>query len=260
MTNHSELVIELALLEEELEAEEALDPLDLIPEDSDCPQGHEQQQEQLDQALIDLAGDHEQQLQGLKFFCEHRDPRALPLLMPLLKSSCPILRMSAVYALGRNPNPEALPILLPQLQQESNGFVRKALAWTLGNYADPLVVSALLQALSTDIAAVRLWAASSLVDCNLNNEEQRTEVARQLLLSLRIDTEPAVRSNSAWGLGRLIADSELQLAKELQEEMKEALVQACLHDSDSGVRDDALNAVEQLNNPTLMARLQSGWA
>jgi HEAT repeat protein len=121
------------------------------------------------------------------------------------------------------------------------------------------VVSALLQALSTDIAAVRLWAASSLVDCNLNNEEQRTEVARQLLLSLRIDTEPAVRSNSAWSLGRLIADSELQLARELQEEMKEALVQACLHDSDSGVRDDALNAVEQLNDPTLMARLQSGW-
>jgi hypothetical protein len=51
----------------------------------------------------------------------------------------------------------------------------------------------------------------------------------------------------------------LQLARELQEEMKEALVQACLHDSDSGVRDDALNAVEQLNDPTLMARLQSGW-
>jgi len=106
---------------------------------------------------------------------------------------------------------------------------------------------------------VRLWAASSLVDCNLNNQEQRTEVAGQLLLSLRIDTEPAVRSNSAWSLGRLIADSELQLAKELQEEMKEALVQACLHDSDSGVRDDALNAVEQLNDPNLMVRLQSGW-
>jgi HEAT repeat protein len=256
MTDHDELKIELALLEEELEAEEALDPLDLLPRDGDSVDGEEEQQKQMDQALNDLTGNHEKQLQGLKIFCEHRDSRAVPLLLPLLKSSCPILRMSAVYALGRNPHPETLPVLLPHLQQESNGFVRKALAWTLGNYANPLVVPALLEALHTDIAAVRLWAASSLVDCSLNDQLQRDEVARQLLLSLRIDTEPAVRSNSAWGLGRLRAYLEGDLADQLEE----ALLEACLFDSDTGVRDDARNAIEQLENPVLEARLQNHWS
>ena len=87
MTNHDELTLELALLEEELEAEAAQDPLDLISELSDQTQDIAAQQELVDQALVELQGNHEQQLQGLKFFCEHRDPRALPLLLPLLDSS-----------------------------------------------------------------------------------------------------------------------------------------------------------------------------
>jgi len=256
MTNHDELTLELALLEEELEAEAAQDPLDLISELSDQTQDIAAQQELLDQALVELQGNHEQQLQGLKFFCEHRDPRALPLLLPLLDSSCPILRMSAVYALGRNPHPEALPLLLPKLQQDSNGFVRKALAWTLGNYPSFEVIPALLKALGSDIAAVRLWATSSLVDSSLNNSNQRETVAQQLLLSLRIDSEPAVRSNSAWGLGRLHAYLEPDLALSLGE----ALVAACIDDADSGVRDDARNALEQLQNPALLSRLQNDWA
>lgn len=256
MTNHDELTLELALLEEELEAEAAQDPLDLISELSDQTQDTAAHQQLIDQALVELQGNHEQQLQGLKFFCEHRDPRSLPLLLPLLDSSCPILRMSAVYALGRNPYPEALPLLLSKLQQDSNGFVRKALAWTLGNYPSFEVIPALLKALGCDIAAVRLWATSSLVDSSLNNSNQREAVAQQLLLSLRIDSEPAVRSNSAWGLGRLHAFLEPDLAFSLGE----ALVAACIDDADSGVRDDARNALEQLQNPALLSRLQNDWA
>ena len=61
---------------------------------------------------------HEERLQGLRVFCEHRDPRALPLLIPLLNEPCPVERMSAVYALGRNPCPRALDILLNLLKRD----------------------------------------------------------------------------------------------------------------------------------------------
>ena len=57
-----------------------------------------------------------QRLQGLQVFCEHRDPRALPLLLPLLQRPCPVERMSAVYSLGRNPSPPAVEPLLQLLQ------------------------------------------------------------------------------------------------------------------------------------------------
>ena len=61
MTNHDELTLELALLEEELEAEAAQDPLDLISELSDQTQDIAAQQELVDQALVELQGNHEQQ-------------------------------------------------------------------------------------------------------------------------------------------------------------------------------------------------------
>jgi len=37
-------------------------------------------------------------------------------------------------------------------------------------------------------------------------------------------------------------------------------VAACIDDADSGVRDDARNALEQLQNPALLSRLQNDWA
>jgi hypothetical protein len=35
-----------------------------------------------DQGLLALRGNHDQRLQGLQVFCEHRDPRALPCCFP----------------------------------------------------------------------------------------------------------------------------------------------------------------------------------
>ena len=98
------LAIDPDVLARELDAELVGDPLDEIELEcfdsdalnvsSECEQG-----------LKWLKKGHEERLQGLRVFCEHRDPRALPLLVPLLQEPCPVERMSAVYALGRNPCP-----------------------------------------------------------------------------------------------------------------------------------------------------------
>ena len=198
-------------------------------------------------------GSRERRMQGLRIFCEHRDPRAVPLLLPLLAASCPILRMSAVYALGRNPSPQAVEPLLALLASDDNGYVRKAVAWSLGNYTDAPVLNPLIRALQVDIAAVRLWAASSLADAGSTGPAKADPAAAQLLLSLRIDSEPAVRSNSAWGLGRLYPD----LVEPRQQEVVETLVHTLLHDAESGVREEARLALEQLEHPEVLERLHT---
>ena len=196
---------------------------------------------------------HDQRMQGLRIFCEHRDPRALPLLLPLLAVSCPIVRMSAVYALGRNPSPLAVEPLLALLAADDNGYVRKAVAWSLGNYPDAPVLNPLIRSLQVDIAAVRLWAASSLAEAGCSGPAKADPAAAQLLLSLRIDSEAAVRSNSAWSLGRLYGD----LVEPRQQVVVESLLTAMLHDGESGVRDEARLALEQLEQPEVLERLQT---
>jgi HEAT repeat protein len=206
-----------------------------------------------DLGLDCLRGSHEQRMQGLRIFCEHRDPRAIPLLLPLLHASCPILRMSAVYALGRNPHPLAVEPLLALLGVDDNAYVRKAVAWSLGNYPDAPILNPLMRALQMDVSAVRLWAAGSLADAGATSPAKADPAAAQLLLTLRIDSEPAVRSNSAWGLGRLYPD----LVEPRQQDVVEALLQTMLHDGDATVRDEARLALEQLEQPEVLERLQT---
>jgi HEAT repeat protein len=192
-------------------------------------------------------------MQGLRIFCEHRDPRALPLLLPLLTASCPMLRMSAVYALGRNPTPLAVEPLLGLLSADDNGYVRKAVAWSLSNYPEAPVLNPLIRALQMDIAAVRLWAASSLADAGGTNAAKADPAAAQLLQTLRIDSEGAVRSNSAWSLGRLYPD----LVEPRQQQVVESLLATLLQDGDPGVRDEARLALEQLEQPEVLDQLQT---
>jgi HEAT repeat protein len=133
-----ELALDPDVLARELAAELLGDPLDEIDTSEltaadlalECDQG-----------LAWLQGEREQVMQGLRIFCEHRDPRAVPLLLPLLAQGCPILRMSAVYALGRNPHPLAVEPLLKLLATDDNGYVRKAVAWSLSNYAEAPVLN-----------------------------------------------------------------------------------------------------------------------
>jgi HEAT repeat protein len=110
-----------------------------------------------------------------------------------------------------------------------------------------------MRALQMDVAAVRLWAAGSLADAGATSAAKADPAAAQLLLTLRIDSEPAVRSNSAWGLGRLYPD----LVEPRQKDVVEALLQAMLHDGDSTVRDEARLALEQLEQPEVLERLQT---
>lgn len=245
-----DIMLDPEVLARELAQEILGDPLDDL--DADQPAASDVAAE-CDRGLQWLTGSHDDRMQGLRIFCEHRDPRAVPLLLPLLASPCPILRMSAVYALGRNPSPLAVEPLLALLQTDDNGYVRKAVAWSLGNYADAPVINPLIRCLQLDIAAVRLWAAGSLADAGATGPAKADPAACQLLQTLRIDSEPAVRSNSAWALGRLYPD----LVALRQQNVVDALLQTLLQDADSTVRDEARLALEQLDDPVGLERLQT---
>ena len=245
-----ELALDPDVLARELAQELIGDPLDEI--DAREPDPIDVAAE-CDLGLSLLQGEQEQRMQGLRIFCEHRDPRAIPLLLPLLQAPCAVLRMSAVYALGRNPDPRAVEPLLALLQDDANGYVRKAVAWSLGNYPEAPVLNPLIRALQLDIAAVRLWAAGSLADAGSTGAAKADQAAAQLLLSLRIDSEPVVRSNSAWSLGRLYD----HLVPPRQSELVGVLVDVLLNDNDATVRDEARVALEQLEDPSVLERLQT---
>jgi len=237
------------LLAEALEPEELLDdPLDSLA--VDCPDPDAE----IRTGLAHLRGGRDEVMQGLRIFCEYRDHRAIPLLLPQLHDLCPITRMSAVYALGRNPTADAESTLL-QLLQDSNGFVRKAVAWSLGNYPGAPVLQALIRALTTDIAAVRLWAASSLVDVAVGSPADAVRASQVLREALRIDNDAVVRSNCAWSLSRLhgaCGDNPME-----QQKLVQALIQAMLGEPDQGVAEDARTALEQLDDPASMVRIKA---
>tara|TARA_Y100001968_G_scaffold308242_1_gene326816 strand:- start:264 stop:1073 length:810 start_codon:yes stop_codon:yes gene_type:complete len=247
----SNLAIDPDVLAQELAAElvgDPLDEIDLQEFDSDELKGAKE----CEIGLKWLQQGHEERLQGLRVFCEYRDQRALPLLVPLLQEPCPVERMSAVYALGRNPCPRAVDILLNLLRYDSNAYVRKASAWSLGNYPDAPVIEPLIHSLQTDVAAVRLWASSSLADVGSASLTQADIAASQLLISLQIDSEPVVRSNCIWSLGRLYE----HLEEARQTELIEAIITIFLNDEEPSVRDESRIVLEQINNPLVQARVQ----
>ena len=248
----ADLAIDPDLLARELAAQLAGDPLDEIELDKiDGDLGNSSKE--CDLALKWLQSGNNERLQGLRVFCEHRDPRALPFLLPLLDEPSPVVRMSAVYALGRNPCPKAIDLLLHLLKFDSNAYVRKATAWSLGNYPDAPVLEPLINALKQDVAAVRLWASSSLAEVGLNSAESSPLAANQLLESLQVDGESLVRSNCIWSLGRLYG----LLSAEIQIQIVETFISVLLNDREPSVRYEARTALEQLDNPEVQKKLKS---
>ncbi len=248
----ADLAIDPDLLARELAAQLAGDPLDEIEVDKiDGDLGNSSKE--CDLALKWLQSGNNERLQGLRVFCEHRDPRALPFLLPLLDEPSPVVRMSAVYALGRNPCPKAIDLLLHLLKFDSNAYVRKATAWSLGNYPDAPVLEPLINALKQDVAAVRLWASSSLAEVGLNSAESSPPAANQLLESLQVDGESLVRSNCIWSLGRLYG----LLSAEIQIQIIETFIYVLLNDREPSVRYEARTALEQLDNPEAQKKLKS---
>ena len=197
-----DIAIDPDILAKELAVELEIDPLEEIDNDSFSSKNLNINSE-CDQALKLLQGDREQRIQGLRIFCEYRDKRSFPFLLPLLDQPCPVERMSAVYALGRNPCPDAVQKLVNLLEKDDNAYVRRATAWSLANYDNQIVLKPLINALKNDVASVRLWSSSSLAEIGSVSNDNAQLAAEQLLISLKIDNEPVVRSNCIWSLCRL---------------------------------------------------------
>ena len=189
-----------------------------------------------------LKGDREQRIQGLRIFCEYRDKRSFPLLLPLLDQPCPVERMSAVYALGRNPFPSAVEKLVSLLETDDNAYVRRATAWSLANYDNQIVLKPLINSLKNDVASVRLWSSSSLAEIGSISSSNARLAAEQLLISLKIDNEPVVRSNCIWSLCRLFE----KLNEILQESFIDECTKIALFDKEPSVMDEAKTALDSM--------------
>ncbi len=237
----AEIAIDPDVLAKELAVELEMDPLEQIDKDSFSKKDLNITSE-CDEALKLLKGDREQRIQGLRIFCEFRDKRSFPLLLPLLDKPCPVERMSAVYALGRNPCPEAVEKLVSLLETDDNAYVRRATAWSLANYDNQIVLMPLIKALKNDVAAVRLWASSSLAEIGSISSTNAHSAAEQLLISLKIDNEPVVRSNCIWSLCRLYE----KLENIFQESFVDECTKIALFDREPSVMEEAKTALDSM--------------
>ena len=237
----ADIVIDPDVLAKELAVELEVDPLEEIDNDIFSKNNVDSSSE-CDQALKFLKGNREERIQGLKIFCEYRDKRAFPLLLPLLVQPCPVERMSAVYALGRNPCPDAVDKLVNLLENDDNAYVRRATAWSLANYDNQIVLMPLINALKNDVSPVRLWASSSLAEIGSISIENAQLAGEQLLISLRIDNEAVVRSNCIWSLCRLYQN----LSNQLQESFVDECTKIALFDKEPSVMEEAKTALDSM--------------
>ena len=235
-----DIAVDPDVLARELALEIEIDPLEQIDEDS-FPKGLNITQE-CNEALKMLKGNREERIQGLRIFCEYRDSRSFPLLLPLLNQPCPVERMSVVYALGRNPFPSAVKKLVSLLETDDNAYVRRATAWSLANYDNQIVLKPLINSLKNDVAAVRLWSSSSLSEIGSISSSNAQLAAEQLLVSLKIDNEPVVRSNCIWSLCRLFE----KLDDIFQERFVDECTKIALFDKEPSVMEEAKTALDSM--------------
>lgn len=224
-----------------------IDPLDSLPVESPLPDP---------EVMLPLlsAPDHQQRMDAVRVFCELQDARAIPALIELLGDACPLMRVSAAYALGRNPSPDAVSPLIQRLQADWNGYVRKGVVWALGNSGDRQALAPLLKTLKTDIAAVRLWAASALGQMAEAGYDAIISTIPPLIDSLRRDTMAVVRSNCAWSIGQLCRDlpSNVVYATAV-----DALIEAMVEDDDMSVREDAKASLLKLGDPRALQMIEA---
>jgi HEAT repeat protein len=186
-----------------------------------------------------------ERMQAARAFCEIEDERAIPLLIDLLQDDCTLVRVSAAYALGRNPSVTAVLPLIGKLGGEWNGYVRKGIVWALGTCKDRRALVPLISALKYDIAAVRLWVASAL------GQLGDLHAIEPLTIALQSDRVAVVRSNCAWSLSKLLRlrfDSGDNQRDEIYHDALDALIGA-LEDDDLSVQDDAKATLRKLGDP-----------
>lgn len=202
----------------------------------------------------------QQRMLAARAFCDLEDERATPHLIRLLTDACPLVRVSAAYAVGRNPSPDAVEPLITQLDRDWNGYVRKGVVWALGNCRDRRSLAPLAEALKTDISAVRLWAASALAQMAEVGYESVVGAIPPLIEALVQDSVAAVRSNCAWSIGQLCRElpSNVIYATAI-----DALIQAFAEDEDLGVREDSKAALLGVGDPRALQLIetleQEGW-
>jgi HEAT repeat protein len=246
---------DLNLLDADTDLESPLDRLAPLAEESEAAKPNPE----LMLALLENP-QPQQRMLAARAFCDMEDARAIPHLISLLTDTCPLVRVSAAYAIGRNPSPEAVEPLINQLNRDWNGYVRKGIVWALGNCRDQRSLAPLADALKTDISAVRLWAASALAQMAQVGYEVAVGAVPPLIEALIKDPVSAVRSNAAWSIGQLCRElpSNVVYATAL-----DALIQAFAEDQDLGVREDAKASILGVGDPhglQLIETLeQEGW-
>lgn len=200
------------------------------------------------QEMLKLLSSEEaqQRMLAARVFCQIELAEAIPPLIALLQDVCPLVRVSAAYALGRNTNKEVVKPLIRILQNDWNGYVRKGVVWALGNSGDRRSFKPLLHALKTDISAVRLWAASSLAQIAKLQYEDILLAIPPLIEVLRRDGVPAVRGNCAWTIGQLCRELPFNV---VYATAIDALLEALVEDEDLGVKEDAKNSLLKLGDP-----------
>ena len=246
---------DLSLLDAEAELESPLDHLGPLSAESEIPKPNPE-------AMLALLENPQpqQRMLAARAFCDLEDPRATPHLIRLLTDTCPLVRVSAAYGIGRNPSPDAIAPLITQLNRDWNGYVRKGVVWALGNCRDRRCLAPLADALKTDISAVRLWAASALVQMAEVGYEAVVGAIPPLIVALVQDPVAAVRSNCAWAIGQMCRElpSNVVYATAI-----DALIQAFAEDQDLGVREDAKAALLGVGDPRGLQLIetleQEGW-
>jgi HEAT repeat protein len=235
---------DLNFLEDDIDLDSPLDDLDTLAVLDANPEPLKPDPEEMLSLLTDAVT--AQRMLAARAFCEIQDARAIPHLIHLLTDPCPLVRVAASYALGRNPSPDAVEPLILQLDRDWNGYARKGIVWALGNCKDRRALKPLLRSLRVDIAAVRLWAASSLGQAADLSYEAVIATVPPIVRALMKDPLAAVRSNCAWSLGRLCRElpSNVVYATAV-----DALIQVFEEDPDPGVREDAKSALLKLGDP-----------
>ncbi len=247
---------DLNLLEDpEVELESPLDHLGPLTAESEVPKPDPN----VMLALLE-APQPQQRMLAARAFCELEDERATPHLIRLLTDTCPLVRVSAAYGIGRNPSADAVEPLITHLNRDWNGYVRKGIVWALGNCRDRRSLAPLAEALRTDISAVRLWAASALAQMAEVGYEAVLRAIPPLIEALVQDPVAAVRSNCAWSIGQLCRElpSNVVYATAI-----DALIQSFAEDEDLGVREDAKSALLGVGDPRALQLIetleQEGW-
>ncbi|MBO3458092.1 HEAT repeat domain-containing protein [Aetokthonos hydrillicola Thurmond2011] len=246
---------DISLLENEEELDSPLDHLAPITAELEVPKPDPEEM----LALLENP-EPQQRMLAARAFCDIEDARATPHLIRLLADTCPLVRVSAAYGIGRNPSVDAVEPLINQLNQDWNGYVRKGVVWALGNCRDQRCLAPLADALKTDISAVRLWAASALAQMAQVNYETVVKAIPPLIQALVQDPISAVRSNCAWSIGQLCRElpSNVVYATAL-----DALIQAFAEDKDLGVREDAKAAILGVGDPRGLQLIETleleGW-